>query len=109
MIFCPISERERSLDSVDPQNAGQYVSFILHIEDDHDDVEFNGKVVMADGRRVELANGSYLVRVWVDREAEMIRGTIRHEGTGRKIHFQTGDRVGEFVRTCLIKGDMWSD
>ena len=63
---------------------------------------FNGQVIMADGSNVGLANGSYTVRVWVDAENKSVRGSIRREESDQTIRFQSGDRIGEFIRSCLV-------
>lgn len=91
---------------MDSQSQGRYISFILKVkEGSEQDANFNGQVIMSDGRKIGLANGSYLVRVWLEPDDELIRGTISHEQSSQQIHFQSGDRVGEFVKNnCLAHG-----
>lgn len=86
------------------QTSGQYTSFVLGIKEDRNgDVTFNGRVVMPDGRKIGLADGSYLVRVWIAPEAELMRGTITHERSGQQIHFQSGDPLSEFIHECVYE------
>lgn len=80
---------------------GRYISFVLRVNSGGEDAVFNGQIALADGRKVGLADGSYVVRVWVDPDGHRIRGAIRGEKTGRTLRFQSGDRVAEFIRGCL--------
>ena len=66
------------------------------------DGTFNGQVIMSDGRKIGLADGSYVVRVRVDSDGGLMRGTICHEQSGQRIHFQSGDHVGEFIHNFLL-------
>lgn len=85
-----------------PQSkTGRYFSFVLRIEEGQSGSIFNGQIVLADGQKVGLAEGSYRVRVWLEPEGEIVRGMIHHEQTDQQIRFQSGDRVAEFIRACL--------
>ncbi|NIM94491.1 MAG: hypothetical protein GTO18_12385 [Anaerolineales bacterium] len=64
---------------------------------------FNGQVIMSDGRKIGLAEGSYVVRVRVDSDGGLTRGSICHEESGQQIHFQSGDQVYEFVQSFLVQ------
>ena len=63
---------------------------------------FNGQIVLSDGRLVGLTEGTYSIRVWLDETNHWVRGTIHDERRGATIHFQSGDRVWEFMRDLLI-------
>jgi hypothetical protein len=83
------------------QETGRYVTFNLRVHSAGADKTFNSQVVLTDGRKVGLSDGSYIVRVWVEQNGGLVRGAITHEQTGSSIRFQSGDRVAEFIRGCL--------
>ncbi|NIS81348.1 MAG: hypothetical protein GTO14_14350 [Anaerolineales bacterium] len=83
------------------REIGHYVTFNLRVHRTGENKTFNGQVLLTDGRKVGLSDGSYIVRVWVEQDGELVRGAITHEQTGRSIRFQSGDRVAEFIRGCL--------
>lgn len=85
------------------QPEGHYVSFHLNVKGGEQDAVFCGTVIMADGRKIGLADGSYFVRVWTEPDRQLVRGTINLEGTEQVIRFQSGDKVGNFIRECLAK------
>lgn len=79
----------------------QQVSFILRLERGHFDGRFNGEVVMADGRRVNLADGTYEVRAWISPGGQVTRGRITKIQTHESVHFQTGDRIAKFIDSII--------
>jgi hypothetical protein len=88
-------------DLLDGTTSGRYLSFVLKIDEGALDSHFNGRIVMADGRRVELATGAYLVRVWIEDQTGGVRGVIRNEETKEKVRFQSGDRLAAFIQNSL--------
>jgi hypothetical protein len=87
---------------VDHNAGGSYFSFILRVNSSWNGTTFNGQIVLSDGRRVSLTEGTYSIRVWLDETNHWVRGTIHDEKRGATLHFQSGDRVSEFMRDLLI-------
>lgn len=83
----------------------QYLSFILRLERGHFDGQFNGEIVMADGRRLNMADGTYKVRAWVSADRRVTRGQITQTQTNVSVHFQTGDRIAKFIDSIINKPD----
>jgi len=82
------------------QDLGRYLTFSLRVDQTGESDAFNGQVVLADGRKIGLAAGSYIVRVWLESQSRL-RGAIIQEQTGNSIRFQSGDHVAEFIKGCL--------
>jgi hypothetical protein len=86
---------------LDGQTPGHYLSFVLRIDEGAFESQFNGQIILSDGRRVELLAGSYLVRVWLGDEGDCVRGVIRNESTKERIRFQSGDRLASFIQSSM--------
>jgi hypothetical protein len=82
----------------------RYYSFILEVKGTGRGATFEGNVRLSDGREVGLASGCYQVRVWLDEQDRLLRGTLRRVDDDQILSFQTGDRVTEFIRACLKEG-----
>ena len=92
------------LISQEPQDLGRYYTFSLCVNPTGDSQTFKGQVVLTDGRTIGLAEGLYIVRVWLEPRGR-VRGAIIQEQTGNSIRFQSGDRVAEFVKGCISDQD----
>jgi len=88
---------------VDSHPTGGYLSFTLYVAKGKQASAFNGRLVFADGRQVQVERGSYTVRLWVEPNGGLARGTIRHAETGQLIHFQSSGRIAEFIRRGLTE------
>lgn len=86
---------------LDGQPTGRYFSFVLRIDEITLTSQFNGQIVLADGRVVELEAGTYSVRVWMEDADGCVRGIIRNEASKERIRFQSGDRLASFIRKSL--------
>jgi len=52
---------------------------------------------------VRLTNGSFLVRVTIDKQLSTERCTIRHVASGREAIVQGGPGLSAFVEACLLE------
>lgn len=94
---------------VDPSPEGHYVCFVLNVKQGTQDDGFNGRMVLKDGPAVRLKDGAYTIRVWIEPGGRWVRGTVHHENTNQTTHFQSGDRVIEFIRGCLSEQSTAAD
>ena len=63
------------LISQEPQDLGRYYTFSLCVNPTGDSQTFKGQVVLTDGRTIGLAEGLYIVRVWLEPRGR-VRGAI---------------------------------
>ena len=75
--------------------------FVLRVERGRSNGEFSGRAAMADGRLLNLGNGTYKVRAWISPDGRVTRGRVMQSETGATFHFQTGDRIGGFVEAVI--------
>lgn len=59
-----------------------------------------------EGNDVELANGSFVVRVMIDRRGALTRCAIRHAASGREAYLQGGSELSAFVKQCLLEPEV---
>jgi hypothetical protein len=65
---------------------------------------FQLRVVRVDtGEEVHLKDGSFLLRISMDADASVLRCFVRHIASGREVYVQSGLRLREFVKACLLK------
>jgi hypothetical protein len=83
----------------------QQVSFVLRVMRGPTDGEFNGEIAMADGRRLNLADGMYKVQAWMSPDGGVTRGQVTRIPTNESVYFQTGDRIAKFVRSIICGPD----
>ena len=62
-------------------------------------------VNVATGEEVHLSSGSFLLRISIDAKAPVTRCYIRHIASGREVYVQSGLRLREFVKACLLNSD----
>src|SRR5262245_49550220 len=64
------------------------------------------RVVHADtGEEVSLKDGSYLLRVSTGGKTRTTHCLVRHLESEREVHLQSGQRLPDFVRACLLRED----
>ncbi len=65
---------------------------------------FQLRVVRVDtGEEVHLKDGSFLLRISMDTDASVLRCFVRHIASGREVYVQSGLRLREFIKACLLK------
>jgi len=84
---------------------GRRVSFIIRMEKSDVEGQFRGGVQMSDGRAVTLAAGVYQVRAWMTAEGRITRGKITRAHSSETVHFQTGDRIADFINAVIENKD----
>ena len=57
------------------------------------------------GEAVHLKDGSFLLRISVDRTASLLRCLIRHIASGSEAYVQSGLNLPSFVTEHLLKAD----
>src|SRR5690348_15199640 len=61
------------------------------------------RVVRVDtGKEVHLSDGVFLLRISTDENGAMKRCFVRHLGSGREVHLQSGASLRTFVEACLL-------
>ena len=62
------------------------------------------------GEAVHLNDGSFLLRISVDRHASLLRCYIRHITSGSEAYVQSGIGLQAFIKACLLndKGERTS-
>ncbi len=64
------------------------------------------RVVRADtGEEVLLKDGSYLLRISPNDKSRTIQCLVRHLESEREVYFQSGKRLPDFVKACLVRED----
>ncbi|SRR6266571_1159672 len=67
---------------------------------------FQLRVVRVDtGEEVHLKDGSFLLRISMDADVPVLRCFVRHIASGREVYVQSGLRLREFVKACLLNSD----
>lgn len=57
------------------------------------------------GEEIHLNAASFLLRISVDATALVMRCYIRHMASGREAYVQGGQKLGTFVKDCLLNRD----
>jgi hypothetical protein len=84
--------------------SGETSSFILRSWQDQQTGIIQVQVVHADtGEEVQLADGSYLLRVSIDTDASVVRCFIRHIASGQEAYLQGSEKLLAFVKPCILR------
>ena len=59
-------------------------------------------VQVENAKKVQLRNGSFLLRISVDDETFVVRCHIRHIASGREAYVQGGQGLYTFITFCLL-------
>jgi len=59
-------------------------------------------VQVESAKKVQLRNGSFLLRISVDEETFVVRCHIRHIASGREAYVQGGQSLYAFITFCLL-------
>lgn len=59
-------------------------------------------VSVSTGKDVPLNDGSFLLRISVDKDASILRCFIRHIASGREAYVQGGPNLRAFITDCLL-------
>ena len=90
--------------SLTDQDEGVTQPFLLRIlSDGMINGDFKGNVRLADGQKIRLQDGTYVVQVWTDCEGRLSRGSLRRDGSEREIHFQSGDNLAKLIQDYLSR------
>jgi hypothetical protein len=64
------------------------------------------RVVNVDtGEEVHLNDGTFLLRISIERDASLLRCLIRHIGSGHEAYMQSGINLLDFVKEHLLNND----
>ena len=85
---------------MESRREGRYLSVILRLKRG-DGSGFSVRLVSPEGHELEIREGTYFIRIWLEPHSGRVRGTLRHAESSHTLHFQSSSRIGDFIHESL--------
>jgi hypothetical protein len=81
----------------------QAISFLVRCQYDAKADSAQLQIVRVDtAEKVRLRNGYFLLRISIDDTTLLVRCLVRHIPSGREVYLQSGSKIHDFLKACLL-------